>query len=112
MPLKVMVFNVAVTYMPEGHIYADTDEGITDADVFVTTADLPPWAQPQQRTDVTERSSERVAGGGPSDLLERAERLAARLQREAEGERVTASSVLRRALRRGIDELEREAKGR
>ena len=61
MPLKVMVFNVAVTYMPEGHIYADTDEGITDADVFVTTADLPPWAQPQQRTDVTERSSERVA---------------------------------------------------
>ena len=48
----------------------------------------------------------------PADLVERAERLAKREAKDAEGERVSVASVYRRALRRGLDELERETRTR
>ncbi len=46
----------------------------------------------------------------PTDLLERAEKLAKRL--EADEEPVKVAVVLRRALRRGLDQLERETRRR
>ncbi len=46
----------------------------------------------------------------PADLLARAERLAERL--EADEEPLKVAVVLRRALRRGLDQLERETRRR
>jgi predicted DNA-binding protein len=46
----------------------------------------------------------------PADLLERAEKLAKRL--EADEEPVKVAVVIRRALRRGLDQLERETRRR
>ncbi len=48
----------------------------------------------------------------PTDLLERADRLAKREAKDSEGEAVPVSSILRRAIRRGLDELEAEHRSR
>ena len=46
----------------------------------------------------------------PADLLERAEQLAKRLEADEELDKVAV--VLRRALRRGLDQVEREVRRR
>ncbi len=46
----------------------------------------------------------------PADLLERAEQLAKRLEADEELDKVAV--VLRRALRRGLDQVEREIRRR